>query len=1059
MQMTGFLSLWSEFHGQCNKFSNPVNISKYIFVANFKPKNNNMKKTILSAILLLFVAIAAQAQNITVHGTVVSATDDEPLIGASVIPDMAGATGVMTDFDGNFDITVPDGSNLTVTYIGFKSKTVKAEPQMKIVLEENSEILDEVVVVGYQTVRKADLTGAVAVMDMKEPLSENSGNIMSSMAGKMPGVSVVPSAEPGATGSIRIRGVSTANASAAPLYVVDGVPTDNINSINPADIETMQVLKDAASASIYGSRAANGVIIITTKKGKGDRLTVNINYALNMQTLAKTYDMLDANQWGEVYWQAFRNSYPGQTPYHVLYGSGETPKLQPFVAGNPNYPTANTDWQDEVYQTSWTNNLTATVSNNTEKGSVLFSANYINQNGNLKTTFYERYSARINSHYNINKYVSVGENLSIARWSNRGSSVYGDDGIAYAAMTSHPALPVRGLDGEWTRPALIGSDAFNPVQSIELAKDNDGSSWRILGNAYVEVRPIDGLLLKSNIGIEHSQYFIVNRNRALNPKPDSSEEYPNSVYSAYSQGDTWTWSNTANYNKTFGGKHHVTLLLGTEAIGYTQKFLNATKGSYMFEDTDYMQIGTGQIMRGMDGNKNQWSIFSLFGKADYNYADRYLASFTIRRDENSRFAKKHRAGTFPAFSAAWRPSQESFFPHNNILTDLKVRYSWGQNGQADIGQLYPAYSLYVNNTGNGAYDIAGSNGISSGITLASTGNPNLTWETTTQNNIGVDLQFLGGALNLTADYYIKNTKDMLTCPEPLSVAGENAKMWVNTGKMKNRGWEIQLGYYSPDYGDFSWSGNINFSQNKNELVFLNSREPFLGGDTRMIPGQPMGVYYGYVCDGIFQNITEVANHAQQEDAAPGRLIFRDLDGNGVINENDRCIIGDPNPDLAMGLNLAFRYKAFTLETFFSGEFGFDIINHMKVALNSMSYGKGSLNRSVALLNAWTPTNTNTDVPALSLTNSSEQRFSSYYVENGSYMKMKYLKFSYSLPKSIISKIRATDLNVYAQVENVFTITDYKGLDPEIAPSGYGARYDDGSWPRPRTFTLGVNLQF
>ncbi len=1017
-----------------------------------------MKKQILSAILLFFMAIAAQAQEITVHGTVVSASDQEPLIGASVISD-ATKKGVSTDIDGNFLLTVPSGSKITVSYVGFKPQTVAAAPQVEIVLEEDNALLDEVVVIGYQTVRKADLTGAVAVMDMKEPLSENSGNIMSSMAGKMPGVSVVPSAEPGATGSIRIRGVSTANANASPLYVIDGVPTDNINSINPADIETMQILKDAASASIYGSRAANGVVIITTKQAKGDRLSVTVNYAVSAQTVAKTYDMLDAQQWGEVYWQAFRNTYPGQTPYHVLYGKGEKPVLQPFVNGDPNYPTTNTDWQKEMYKTAWTNNLTATVANHTEKGSVLFSANYINQNGNVDYTFYERYSARVNSRYNFNKYVSVGENLTIARWTNRGASMYGDDGISYNTMTMHPALPVRGLDGDWARPSLIGSDAYNPVQVNTLAKDNESTSWRILGNAFVEVRPIDGLAIKTNIGIEHSQYFNIDRNRAVNPKPESTSVYPNSIKNTYAQGDTWTWTNTANYVKTFNKVHHLNVLFGTEAIGYTLKDFNATKNSFMFEDKDYMQIGAGQVMQSIGGGKSQWSIFSIFGKADYNYADRYLASFTIRRDSNSRFSKKNRSGVFPAFSLAWRPTQEAFFPENNILTDLKIRYSWGQNGQADINQLYPTFSTYVNNTGNGAYDVSGSGNASSGITLAATGNPDLKWETTTQNNIGIDLQLLRGAINLSADYYIKNTKDMLTCPPALQVAGQNADMWMNTGEMKNHGWEVQLSYNSPMYGDFSWSGSINLSQNKNELVRLNDRQKFLGGDSRIIPGQPMGVYWGYVCDGIFQSTTEVANHATQESAAPGRLKFRDLNGDGRINEDDQCIIGDPNADLAMGLNLNFKYKGFSLDAFFSGEFGFDIINHMKVALNSMSYGKAGLNRSVDLLNAWTPTNRDTDIPALSLTNSSESRFSTYYVENGSYMKLKYLKLAYSLPKNIISKIGAENLNVFGQVENVFTITDYKGLDPEIAPSGYGARMDDGSWPRPRTFTLGLNLQF
>lgn len=1012
-----------------------------------------MKKTILYALFMLLAVIGAQAQEITVSGTVLSGSDNEPLIGASVRA-VATNAGTSTDIDGNFTIKVPQGSDLQVSYIGYEPQTLKAQPSMTITLKENSTSLDEIVVVGYTTQRKADLTGAVAVMNMKEPLSENSGNIMNSMAGKLPGVNVVPDAAPGGTGSIRVRGMSTANSSNDPLYVIDGVPTDNINCINPSDIETMQVLKDAASASIYGSRAANGVVIITTKQGKGDRLTINVNYAASAQTIAKRYKMLDANQWGVAYWAASANS--NIKPSHVLYGNGDVPVLQPFVDGNPNFPTTNTDWQDEVYQTAWTNNLTASISNNTEKGSVMFSLNYINQNGNIKDTFYERYSARINSRYDFNKYITVGENLMIARWTNRGMDVAGDRGIPFTAMSQHPALPVKGINGEWTLPlGLIASDLANPCQLIANAADNDLSSWRILGNAYLEVKPVEGLTLKSNIGIEHSQYFNVTLGRTVNPGD------VNSVSSVYGQGDTWTWSNTANYNKTFGGVHHLNVLLGTEAIGYTFKDLSGSRQDFAFEDKDFMQVGAGTGVRNSGGGKTQWSVFSLFGKVDYNYADRYLASFTIRRDANSRFAKDHRAGVFPAFSLAWRPTQEEFFPHNEILTDLKIRYSWGQNGNANIPSLYPAYSTYIFNTGNGAYDINGTNSsTTSGITLASTGNPELKWETTTQNNIGLDFQLLNGAINVSADYYIKKTKDMLTIPPALDVAGENAAVWLNTGDMKNNGWEVTVAYNSPQYGDFSWNGSVNISQYKNELVTLNSRQKFIGGDQRLIPGEPMGVYYGYVCDGIFQDATQVANHATQAGAAPGRLIYRDLNGDGVIDDNDRCIIGDPNPDLSLGLNLAFKYKAFTLDMFFAGDFGFDIQNHMKRQLLSMNYGNLATNRGADILNAWTPTKTSSDIPALSLTDdNNEARFSTYYVENGSYMKMKYLKLSYSLPKNLIKRIGASNLDIYGQVENVFTMTKYKGLDPEILPGEYGARIDNGAYPRPRTFTIGLNLQF
>ena len=1006
--------------------------------------------------MLLTIGVAVQAQTIKVQGSVLDASDGEPLIGATVAALHNPSLGVATDLDGAFTIEVPEGTTLKFSYIGYQTAELPAEASMTVRLTSDSQILDDVVVVGYQTVRKADLTGSVAVMNMKQPLSENSGNVMSSMAGRMPGVNVVPDAAPGGTGSIRVRGMSTANSSNDPLYIIDGVPTDNINMINPSDIETMQVLKDAASASIYGSRAANGVVIITTKHGKGDRLSVNVNYAISAANTAKRYEMLNPTEWGQAYWTAAANSHI--TPQHILYGNGATPQLTQFVDGNPNFPTTYTDWQDEIYRTAWTNNLTASVSNNTDKSSTLFSVNYINQQGVVKKTYYERFSARLNSRYDIGNYVTVGENLAIARWSDHGMGDAGDRGLPFTAMAQHPALPVTGLNGDWMRPlSLIKSDLANPVQTLALAEDNDHTSWRILGNAFIEVRPVlEGLTLKSNIGIEHSQYFNKDLGRSVNPSD------LNSVFGAYGQGDTWTWTNTANYANTFNDRHHVSALFGVEAIGYTFKDLTGKRYDYPFEDSDFMQVGSGTgVTQEAGGGKSQWAVFSIFGKADYNYDDRYLASFTIRRDSNSRFAKKHRAGTFPAFSLAWRPTAESFFPQNEVLTDLKVRYSWGQNGNANIPPLYPTYSTYIFNTGNGAYDIAGTNAsTTAGITLAATGNPDLTWETTTQNNIGLDMQFFGGALNLTADYYIKKTRDMLTIPPALDVAGENAAKWLNTGDMRNTGWEISLGYVSPRYGDFSWNGTFNISQYKNKLERLNNQQEYIGGDWRLIPGQPMGVYYGYVCDGIFQNNAEVANHAYQPGAAPGRLIFRDLNNDGEITDLDRCIIGDPNPDISLGLNLAFNYKDFTLDMFFAGDFGFDIVNHMKRQLTSMNYGVQDTNRGRDILNAWTPSNTDTDIPALSLTDdNNEARFSSYYVEDGSYLKMKYIKLSYNLSSRILESWGCKGASVFGQVENVFTITKYKGLDPELLPGEYGVRLDNGAYPRSRTFTLGVNLQF
>ena len=1012
-----------------------------------------LRKLFLSACLLL-VSTLTYAQ-MEVRGTVVDPTG-ETIIGATVI-EKGTTNAAVTDFDGNFTLKVANGATLVFSYIGFEQLELKAEAVMNVVMNDNVKELSEVVVTGYQVQRKADLTGAVAVMDMKGPISESDPNMLNSMQGKLAGVDIVTDAAPGGGSStIRVRGMSTVNA-CDPLYVIDGVATnENLNSLNAADIESIQVLKDASSASIYGSRAANGVIIITTKKGKDGKMAINLNYNAALQTVAKSYQMLTANQWGQAYWQACANNGIAPTAAQSLYGNGTTPQLVQTVNG---VNTADTDWQKEVYSAAWTQNLSASISNASEKGSYMMSANYINQNGLMDQTFYKRLSARINSTYNFNKYIRVGENPMIAKWDNRGADTNGDRGIPYTAMRQHPAIPVYSAASTFADPvAMLGSDIENPVQTLYNARDNQNSSWRIFGNAYIDIMPIKGLTLKSNIGVEHLQFFNKNLTRNVRPTDDPANR---AVSSGYGQGDTWTWTNTANYLFDLGALHHFTVLAGTEAIKYVFEDLSAMRKNYAFEDADYMQIGSGSGTMTNGGGKQEWALFSLFGKVDYNYADRYLFSATLRRDQTSRLHKDHNSGVFPAFSAAWRLSEEKFWVKNNVIDNVKVRAAWGQNGNSAISNNYAAFSTYMYDLGNGAYDLNGTGtSVISGIKVATTGNPNLKWETTTQTNLGIDAYLFDGAVSLGLDYYWKNTKDMITIPPVLSVAGENAAKFMNTGEMKNHGFELNLAYHSPQYGDFSWDGNLNFSMYRNELVKLNDEVSIIGGDFRLIEGQPMGVYYGYVNDGIFQDADQVSNHALQEGKGIGRLIYRDIDGNGVVNEEDRCIIGDPNPDFGMGLTLTANYKNWTLSTFFSGEFGFDIYNGTRKQLEFMTYGNLYTNRGKDVLDAWTPQNTGATIPALTtVDDNNETRMSTYFIEDGSYLKCKYIKLSYRFDQNWMKTVGINALNLYGQLENVFTLTGYKGLDPEVPLGVYGARIDNGPYPRARTFSVGLNVTF
>ena len=1014
----------------------------------------NFKKLIASA-LMVMLSTFIYAQTFEASGTVID-HQGEAVIGATVM-EKGTTNGTITDIDGNFKLQTKSGATLVISYIGYKTREVAAAKGLNIQMAEDETTLSEVVVTGYQVQRKVDLTGSVAVMDMKSPISESDPNMLNSMQGKLAGVDIVTDASPGGSGStIRVRGMSTVNA-CDPLYVIDGVATtENLNSLNSSDIESIQVLKDASSASIYGSRAANGVIIITTKKGKSGKMNINFSYNASLQTVAKTYKTLNAAQWGEAYWQACANDGIAPSGAASLYGTGATPQLVSSING---VNTADTDWQDEVYSSAWTQNMTFSISNSSDKGSYFFSGNYIDQNGLMDQTFYTRLSARVNSTYNFNKYVRVGENLMIAKWENRGADVNGDRGIPYSAMRQHPAVPVYSADGVYTDPlTMIGSDIDNPAYTLYNMRDNSNSSWRIFGNAYLEIMPVKGLSLKSNIGVEHIQFL----NKALtrNTRPDQTSEN-RGVSRGYGQGDTWTWTNTANYMFDIAKDHHFTVLAGSEAIKYVYEDLSAWRNGYAFEDDAYMQIGSGSGTMTNGGGKTEWALFSLFGKVDYNYADRYLFSATLRRDQTSRLAKNNNSGIFPAFSGAWRLSEEKFWKKNKVIDNVKLRVAWGQNGNSAINNNYVAYSTYAYDLGNGAYDLYGTNSNTvSGIKVATTGNPDLKWETTTQTNIGFDATFFDNSLSLSFDYYWKNTKDMITVPPVLSVAGENAAKYMNTGKMENHGLEMNLGYRSPQYGEFSWEGNFNLSMYRNKLVKFNDEVSVVGGDFRLIEGQPMGVYYGYVCDGIFQNADQVSNHAQQPGKGVGRLMYRDLDANGVIDENDRCIIGDPNPDFGMGLTLTANYKNWSLSAFFSGEFGFDIYNGTRKQLEFMTYGPAYTNRGADILNAWTPQNTGSSIPALTtIDDNNETRMSTYFVEDGSYLKCKYLKLSYRFDQNWMKTIGLTALSVYGQVENLFTITDYSGLDPEVPLGGYGARIDNGPYPRARTFSFGVNLQF
>lgn len=722
-----------------------------------------MKRTILSALLPLLMAVVVQAQNITVHGTVLSKTDDEPLIGASVVCETNKA-GAATDIDGNFEISVPEGSTLKVSYVGYSPAVVKASPSMTIYLEENSELLDEVVVVGYQTVRKADLTGAVSVVSTKSLETSADTDPMRALQGKVPGMTVTATGSPSGTGSVRIRGIGSFNASQDPLFVIDGVPTTaTLNSLNMNDIESMQVLKDAASASIYGSRAANGVIIITTKKGKaaqGDN-RINVSFSTNLTaqfySSQATMKLLDTPGYATAMAQAALNDGIDPVAYASGYGlnlnaaSGYPIRVYDIASGNyVNYTVnglydgyinarrtmlmSDTDWLGEISRTGFAQSYDASVSSATDRSNVFFSLGYKRNDGILKYTNFENIAARINSSFNISRVVTVGENFTLTHTKQV------DCHPMENALKMPSIVPVFETDGK-TYAGPVGSmaDRQNPLRELAFNKDNSLNVWRLFGNAFIDIKPIKGLLLRSNFGLDYDAAFIHSYNYTFHS--DIVNNDTNSTTLSQANDSKWTWTNTANYNFTLAKEHNFTILAGMELFRQSRIDFSGYNEDYDIENSDYMYPDASVGVEKSTGNKSAYSLVSFFGKVDYNWRDLLLASFTIRRDGSSRFGRNNRYGTFPAATLGYRISENV---KKQWLNDLKLRLSWGKTGNQAISNT-ARYALYVADYGNdrvtsSAYDLLlQQSGIfPSGYIASQTANDNLKWETTIQYDLGVD---------------------------------------------------------------------------------------------------------------------------------------------------------------------------------------------------------------------------------------------------------------------------------------------------------------------------------
>ena len=1011
-----------------------------------------------------------------ITGTVVDETG-EGVIGATV-KEKGTSNGTVTDFDGNFKLKVAAGKTLVISYVGYENIEMAAANGMKVTMKENASELAEVVVTGYQVQRKADLTGSVGVVETKDFKASNT-DPMASLQGKVPGMTITSNGSPSGEADVHIRGIgSMGGSSTAPLYIVDGIPfSGSLNSLNASDIESMQVLKDAASASIYGSRAANGVIVITTKKGKkGDKINVDFNASVSMAWMSQKMELLNSQQYATALVQAALNDGKNPAEYAKNYGLGlnveggtpisvynpATDAMESYSVGGyydgymnakKTMPYSDTDWVDEIGRTGVTQNYDLSLSKANDRGSSLFSFGYKKALGVLKYTDFENFSARFNSSYKINSIISVGENAQFSYSNNV------DCAPLENALKIAPTLPVYEIDGEtFSGPVGGMSDRQNPLRELYHNKDNRLKKWRIFANAYVDVTPIKGMLFRSNFGIDYTNSNI----RSLQHTWDSDVVKNNTNASTLSQTHStkWTWSNTLQYNFDIAADHNLNVLLGIEAHQDDYVDFSGRRTDYPLETYDYMWPNAGTGIQTVTGAGNTYKLMSYFGKIDYNWNDQLLASFTLRHDGSSRFGKNNQYGTFPSGSLGYRLSK-----HINAdwMRDWKVRASYGVTGNQGMNSNTAHFGLYVADYGSTrenstAYDLnlQGSGTLPSGYYKLQSANEDLKWESSSQLNFGTDFSLFNGDLYGSYDVFFKKTKDMLVQPAFLGAIGFGGQTWINGPTLKNWGMEFNLGYrHKTSYGlSYDISGNLDFYRSKVTYLPEKSKNSYEHNDYHNLAQdeKAYGSLIGYVVEGLYQSREEVLAGGQAG-ARVGGLKYADLNGDGMINEKDRTWIFNPVPNFSYGINVNLAYKGFDFTMFWQGVAGVDVINNQKYQTDFWSITDAGSNKGARLVNAWTPVNNTSTIPALTTSNGADEgRLSSYYVESGSYAKLRTLQLGYSLSAKAAKKILLSSARFYISGDNLWTIksSSLTCSDPENTAWNY---------PHTASFTFGLQVGF
>lgn len=985
--------------------------------------------------------------SLTVTGMV---TDDTgaTLPGVNIL--VKGTTiGTSTDATGKYTLTVPDeGSVLVFSFIGYATKEVPVGDQtiVNVLLQTEIQSLTEVVVVGYGTQEKKDVTGSVGTIDATDLKSIPVASISDAIQGRAAGLQVMSSGVPGTDATFRIRGTSTFNNS-DPLLVIDGMPvTSGLNTLNPDDIASINILKDASAASIYGARGANGVIIVTTKRGKGTRNGLNLSYYYAVQEPANMVEMLNAAQFADLNNQMLANNSQATNPGYADPGSlGE-----------------GTDWLGALFGTAPMKNLSVSYSGTSDKSNYYVSGNIMNQDGIVLETGFKRYTIQFNSDHTVFNRLRFGNNLTL----NHDIKTSGNYNIQNA-MAASPVQPILNTDGTYsgpgTQPQWYG-DMTNPIGQARLI-DNTIKGYNLIGSIYGEVDILENLVFKSTAGLQANFWDT----KTWNPKYDwrPLPQSFSTLNQVSNKAITWLLDNTLTYSKVINDIHSLTVLAGTSAQHSATEFTGGYREGFASDITQQINSGSQTNMASF-GNAYAWSLLSFIGRVNYDLNDKYLLTATVRRDGSSRFGAANKYGTFPSVSAAWRISQEGFFKPLSFIHDLKLRAGYGETGNQEIGNYTFASVLQP-----GSYNFNGQ--LVQTTFPQAMPNPNVKWETVKQANLGLDASLRDEKVVFTFDAFVKKTEDMLVRGAvPISTGyrdfafASDLRPFVNAGKMENRGIEVSVNTKNIAR-ELTWNTQLNFTLIQNKIVSLNDTVPLPAGQINgninyyvalQQNGHPFNSFYGYATNGIFQSQEEVDNYATQQPGldpfnrtAQGDIRFSDLNHDGVINDKDRKFIGNPNPQFFFGMNNTFTWKGFQLDVFVQGVSGNDIFNANRIWQEGMSVAQ---NQTVAVLDRWTEENRSTTIPRAIFNDPNKNaRGSDRFIEDGSYLRIKNVTLAYALPQSLINRIKLTSARLYASGQNLYTFTKYSGIDPEVGLDGI----DFNVYPVTRTYSIGVNMSF